>query len=155
MPQLDAFDLLYVVTGLFLQAVLVAHFALRKWAFAVAMRYGVAVYALAFPVLVITIVLIAAGKPWYQWTAGILFVSWAVVAYVVDVVWRVDWRPVGWRGPIRAGALVPYLALYLAHQMFFWWPLLRYGRGLWLAYTVLYVVSTVLNVTSHRRAEPP
>jgi hypothetical protein len=34
--------------------------------------------------------------------------------------------------------------------MFYWWPLARIDRRLWLAYAVLFVASTWLNAISHR-----
>jgi len=39
--------------------------------------------------------------------------------------------------------------LYLGTTMFYWWPLFRLSLPLWVGFTVLYVVGTILNVTSH------
>jgi hypothetical protein len=34
--------------------------------------------------------------------------------------------------------------------MFYWWPLALISRPLWYIYAVLFIVSTVLNVSSHQ-----
>lgn len=47
------------------------------------------------------------------------------------------------------GIMAPYVTLYLAMIMFHWWPLLHINRSLWIAYAVLYGISTCLNFTSH------
>ena len=43
----------------------------------------------------------------------------------------------------------PYVTLYLVTLMFYWWPLGLLGRPLWYAFGALFVMSTILNVTSH------
>jgi hypothetical protein len=45
--------------------------------------------------------------------------------------------------------MVPYVLLYLGTVMFYWWPLGLLSRPLWIAYAVLFVIGTGLNVTSH------
>jgi hypothetical protein len=55
-----------------------------------------------------------------------------------------------WRSPIRWPIFIPYLTLYLASIMFYWWPLATISRPLWYVYAVLFVVSTVLNAASHK-----
>jgi hypothetical protein len=45
------------------------------------------------------------------------------------------------------------LTLYLATIMFYWWPMAQIGRALWYAQAALFVLSTVLNLTSHKRPE--
>jgi len=34
--------------------------------------------------------------------------------------------------------------------MFYWWPLGLFSKPLWGVYAVLFIVSTILNVTSHK-----
>jgi len=87
-----------------------------------------------------------AGKVWYLWLAGILYTVWAVFGAIVDLRLHIVWR-----GPVYLPVFLPYILLYLGCQMFYWWPLLRIngGRPLWFVYTVLFVISTLLNLTSH------
>jgi hypothetical protein len=103
------------------------------------------VYALAIPVLVVSVVLLRAGRPWYEWVAGFVYTLWAAFGYLVDYA-----SPVEWRSPILWPVFVPYVGLYLAAQMLYWWPLGRIDRRLWVAYAVLFVIGTALNLASHR-----
>ncbi len=48
---------LFVIAALVIQLVLIAHFALRRWAFATDMRYGVIVYGLGIPAAIVSVVL--------------------------------------------------------------------------------------------------
>jgi hypothetical protein len=146
MSGLDTLDTLFVIASLGIQSILLVYFALRKWAFPIAMRWGWIVYALALPALALSVAQLMAGKVWYLWLAGILYVVWAVFGAIVDLVLHIEWR-----GPVYLPVLLPYILLYLGCQMFYWWPLLRMagGRPLWFVYTVLFVISTLLNVTSH------
>lgn len=144
MSGLDRFDRLFVVTSLVIQVALVVFFALRKWSFPFAMKWGWIVYALGVPAVVVSIMLIAAHKPWYLSAAGILFGVWAIFGTWVDRVQQVEWR-----SPILWPVFGPYLFLYMASLMFYWWPLARVHRPSWFIYTVLFILSTVLNVTSH------
>lgn len=146
MAGLDTLDTLFIVFGFLLQLVLIVHFAARRRAFDAAMRYGLLVYALAIPALALSVAQFDAGKPWYLWPAGFLYAGWALFGYTVEYVRRIEWRePIVW--PI----FVPYVALYLATVMFYWWPLARLDRPLWFVYGGLFVLATILNVTSHRR----
>jgi hypothetical protein len=144
MARRDRFDRLFVATSLLIQVALVAFFALVKWNFAAAMQMGWIVYALAVPAAVVSGILMRAGKPWYLCLAGVLFAAWAIFGTAVDLVWAVQWRE-----PILWPVFVPYVALYTASLMFYWWPLLRVHRASWFVYAALYVTSTLLNVTSH------
>lgn len=60
-------------------------------------------------------------------------------------------RGIEWRSPIRWSIGGLYLLLYLATVMFYWWPLATIYKPLWYVYAVLFVISTVLNTTSHRK----
>ena len=44
---------------------------------------------------------------------------------------------------------VPYVGLYFWAQMFLWWPLWDLWRAAWLAFLVLFVVNTALNIRGH------
>ena len=135
---------LYVVAAFGIEISLVVFFALRMWAFDTALQVGWIVYALAIPALAVSAVLIRAGRPASFWLAGVFYAAWAVFGYLVDVA-----NPIDWRSPILWQVLLPYVALYLAAQMLYWWPLGRIDRRLWLAFAVLFVISTVLNIASH------
>jgi hypothetical protein len=121
------------------------HFALRRWRFEFALSYGWIVYALGIPLAGVSVLLLLGGKTWSMWLGGFLYLAWAIFGYVVEYVKKVEWR-----NSIRAGILVPYILLYLATIMFYWFPLALIAKPLWYAYAVLFVASTILNVTSHK-----
>ncbi len=135
---------MFIAASVTIQIALVLFFAMRKWAFAMAMQTGWVVYALAIPAVVVSIVLLKERKAWYLWMAGFLFALWSVFGIVVDIV-----IPVAWRSPILLSIFIPYVLLYTVSQMFYWWPLLRLHRPSWFIWGALYGVSTFLNVTSH------
>ena len=144
MSGLDRFDNLFVVTAFFIQIVLLIFFALRKWMFDTAMQVGWIVYALAVPALIISVLLLMNGKSWYFWLGGFLYTAWAILGYIVDVA-----RPVAWRSPVYWPVFIPYVLLYLSTMMFYWFPIGNIYRPLWFAYAVLFVISTILNISSH------
>jgi hypothetical protein len=45
---------------------------------------------------------------------------------------------VKWRSTIRWPVAIPYVFLYLATIMFYWWPLGQFGRPLWFAYAIIF-----------------
>lgn len=135
---------LFVITAFVIQLVLIAHFALRRWAFAAAMRFGVFVYGLCIPAVIVSIALWIDGQPWYLWAAGLLYTAWAAFGYRVEYVLHINWRT-----PIRWPIFIPYVVLYLASIMFYWWPLATISRPLWFVYAALFVASAIFNVLSH------
>ncbi len=145
MAALHRDDVLFICTSFFIQIVLLIYFAIRKWNFDAALRWGWIVYALAVPAVVVSVLLLIDGKPWHLWLGGFLYAAWAIWGYIVDIA-----RPVEWRSPILWPVFIPYVLLYTSTQMFYWWPLATIWRPLWYIYAVLFVVSTVLNVSSHR-----
>lgn len=151
MDGLDNYDRLYVAVALLFQIVLIIHFALRRWRFAFALRYGPAVYALSVPAALVSVVLLSGGRPWWLWLGGFLFLAWAAFGYMVEYVRRIEWR----RPPIRWPVFGPYVLLYLATVMFYWWPLAQVSRPLWYVGAALFVASTVLNVASHSGPDAP
>jgi hypothetical protein len=145
MTKLDNLDKLFVVWAFLFQVALIVHFALRKPFFeSYTLRYGWIIYALCIPALIISIILLRGGKSWAFWTSGFLFVIYAAFGYWVDYIAKIQFR-----SPLNLPVVIPYVTLYLATVMFYWWPLLRLSRPLWGAYTVLYVIATVLNIQSH------
>jgi len=145
MTNFDNLDILFIVWALFFQTVLVVHFAVRKRFFeSYTLKFGWVAYALSIPSVVISAVLLLGGKSWSFWLGGFLFLAYAAYGYWVDYVKRIPWRK-----PLRLSIMFPYVSLYLATVMFYWWPLGLLGRPLWAAFGVLFVIGTILNVTSH------
>ena len=143
--NLDKLDRLFVFWAFLLQIVLIIHFALRKPFFeSYTMQYGWIIYALCIPAAVISIILLRAGKSWSFWLGGFLFILFAAFGYWVDYVAQIPFR-----NPLQLSVVIPYAFLYLATIMFYWWPLGLLSRKLWLIFAVLFVIGTVLNVTSH------
>jgi hypothetical protein len=146
---MSGLDTLFVIWVFFFQIVLVAHFALRKRRFeSYTVKYGWVVYALSIPAAVISIVLLLGGKSWSFWLGGFLFLVYAAYGYWVDYV-----KSIPWRKPLRLSILFPYVILYLATVMFYWWPVGLISRPLWYVYAVLFLISTALNAASHKGPE--
>jgi hypothetical protein len=145
---MDTADIIFIAWSLLVQVALVIHFALRKWAFsAYTMKYGWIVYALACPAVIVSLILLSLGQDFAFWIGGFLFLAWATYGYVTDYV-----RKVRWRTPIRWSIAGPYLTLYLATVMFYWWPVGIISRALWCVCATLFVAATVLNLASHHPA---
>jgi len=145
MAGFDNLDILFAVWAFFFQIVHIVHFAVRKRFFAsYTMKAGWIVYALSIPAVVISIVLLLGGKTWSFWLGGFLFLMYAAYGYRVDFVKKIQWR-----NPLRLSIMFPYVSLYLGTVMFYWWPLGLLSRPLWVAFAVLFVIGTILNVTSH------
>ena len=144
MPQLDPYETLFVATAFAFQLLLIVYYLLRRRSWRMVMRYGPLIYATALPLAVVSLVLFLAGKPWWLWLGGLLALAWAGYGYFVDFVKQIPWRE-----PIYPPVFFPYITLYLAMLMFYWWPLARFSRGLWLAFGALFVIASLLNVTSH------
>jgi hypothetical protein len=144
----NIFETLFAVTAILFQVILITHFALRKWNFDLAMRYGWIVYALSIPFAAISMVILMEGRSWSFWLGGFIYLVWAVFGYSVEYI-----RGIQWRSPVQWSVMGPYVTLYLAAVMFYWWPLALINKPLWYVYAVLFVVSTVLNVTSHQKKE--
>ena len=145
MSKLDNLDKLFVYWSFLFQIVLIFHFAFRKWLFeSYTPKYGWLVYALCIPGAVISLVLLLGGKSCYFWLGGFLFVIYASYGYWIDYVKQIQWR-----NPLQLTIAFPYIFLYLSTVMFYWWPLARLSRPLWVAYTFLFIIATILNITSH------
>ena len=145
MFELDNLDSLFVVWAFTFQIVLIVHFAIRKRLYeSYTQKYGWLVYALSIPAVVISIILMLGGKSWSFWLGGFLFLLFAIYGYRIDYVKKIQWRK-----PLNLSIMFPYVFLYLATVMFYWWPLGILSRPLWYVFAVLFVVGTVLNITSH------
>ena len=139
-------ETLFVVTSFLFQLILIIHFSLRKWRFNLATRHGWIVYALSIPAAAISFFLILDGMIWSFWLAGFLYLAWASYGYIVEYRKKIEWR-----NPIRWSVFGPYIFLYLATVMFYWFPLALIDKSLWYAYAALFVISTFLNVASHKK----
>ena len=145
MTGFDNLDILFIVWALFFQTVLVVHFAVRKRFFeSYTLKFGWVMYALSIPAVVISVVLLLGGKSWSFWLGGFLFLAYAAYGYWVDFV-----KGISWRKPLQPSIAFPYVLLYLATVMFYWWPLNLLSRPLWFVVAVLFVVGSILNITSH------
>jgi len=145
MFDLDYLDILFVIWAFFFQIALIIHFALRKRFFeSYTMNVGWIVYALSVPAVVISIVLLLGSKTWSFWLGGFLFLIFAAYGYWIDYVKKIQWRK-----PLRLSIMFPYVFLYLSTVMFYWWPLALLDRSLWIVFAVLFIIGTILNVTSH------
>ncbi len=146
MLGLDNLEFLFAVTAFLFQIVLIVHFALRKWRFETALRYGWIVYALSVPAATVSAWLLVGSRTWSLWLGGFIYLAWAILGYRVEYTKAIEWRD-----PIRWSIFGPYVLLYLATVMFYWFPLALVSKPLWYAYAALFVVSTILNVTSHKK----
>jgi len=142
---MDKLDKLYVIWAFLFQVILIVHFAIRKPLFeSYTEKYGWIVYALCIPAAIISIILLRGGKSWHYWLGGFLFVIYAIFGFWIDFVAKIQFR-----NPLKISVVIPYVLLYLATVMFYWWPLWPLSRLLWGVYLVLYVIATILNITSH------
>ena len=142
---LDNLDTLFVVWAFFFQIVLIMHFAVRKKYFeSYTKKYGWLVYALCFPAALISIILLLGGKTLSFWLGGFLFLIYAAYGYWIDYI-----KQIPWRNPLRKDIMFPYVTLYLTTVMFYWWPLGMLSRPLWFVFAVLFVIGSILNITSH------
>lgn len=145
MSDTSSLNALFVATSFLFQLILIVHFALRKWRFEVAIRYGWIVYLLSIPAAIVSIILLLGGVTWSLWLGGFLYLVWAAYGYTVEYIRKIEWR-----SPIRWSVFGPYLFLYLATVMFYWWPLRLIDKSFWYIYTVMFIISTFLNTTSHK-----
>ena len=118
MHGINNLQTLFVVCAFLFQIILIIHFALRKWHFDFAMRYGLIIYALSIPAALGSIFLLSSGITWSIWLSGYLYLIWAIFGYTVEYLKKIEWRD-----PIRWSIFGPYVLLYLATCMFYWFPL--------------------------------
>jgi hypothetical protein len=145
MIDLHGLESLFVVWSFLFQLSLLIHFTLRKWRFNLAIHYGWIVYALSIPAVILSMVLLLNGESWYLYLGGFIYLIWAVYGYWVEYIQQIQWRH-----PVRWSVLGPYVTLYLATVMFYWWPLALIYKPLWYAYGVLFAINTLFNITSHQ-----
>jgi hypothetical protein len=145
MQKLDSLDRLFIAWAFFFQIALIVHFAIRKPLLeSYTTKYGWIVYALCIPAVAVSIIILRGGKDWSYWIGGFLFLLFSAFGFWVDYVVKIQFR-----NPLRADVAIPYVGLYLAPEMFYWWPLWNLSHPLWLVFGILYVIATILNITSH------
>jgi hypothetical protein len=110
----------------------------------VAERFGWVAYAFGALGIPAGLWLIANGASWRLFAGPLLFAAWAAFGAWADLVRRVEWRQ-----PILWSVLGPYVTLYLAAQMFLWWPLWNFWRLGWVVYLLLFIANTILNIRGH------
>jgi hypothetical protein len=143
--QLDKYDRLFIITAFAFQILLIVFFFIRKNSPETAIRYGWIVYALSLAALVISALIFRGGMPIWFWLGGVLYGIWAAFGFSVEYLLGLG----GWRDPINWIILIPYVLLYLATIMFYWWPVGMLSRPLWYVYAGLFALSTWLNISSH------
>ncbi|MFQ5651250.1 MAG: hypothetical protein ACE5IY_15030 [bacterium] len=106
----DIYRSLYVIFALFLQVLLIVHFAVRVWRPGIELQWGWLVYIIAgLPALILGILFIATRQPWYTSAALLIFFVWAAFGYAVDILHPVDWRG----APIMWSVFIPYVILFV------------------------------------------
>jgi hypothetical protein len=145
MSSLSPVLIVYVTNAFIFQILLCAHFAIRKRRQSFAIRWGWVVYALGIPAALMSVAILVAGYPWYYWLAGFLYLAWGAYGYSLEYLWGNQ----SWRSPFQWKVGGPYLSLYLAAVMLYWWPLSLIYKPFWYIYLSLFLLGTLLNVTSH------
>jgi hypothetical protein len=133
-------QVLFAVFAFLFQFILIIHFSLRKWRFGFAIKYGWIVYWLSIPAVVASVIILIDGLRLSFWISGFLYLLWASFGYTVEYIKKMEWRR-----PIRWQIFGPYIFLYLATIMFYWFPLALLARPLWYIYALLFILSTILN----------
>jgi len=142
----DTLQALFVVFAFLMQVLLIINFVARNWKPSFERKYGWLIYAMGIPGITLGILFLVGDQPWYIVAAPFVYSIWGAFGYFVDI-----YRPVQWRSPSRWSVFIPYVALFMASQFFFWIPLWYVGLGYWITYTAMYVINTGLNIYSHRR----
>ncbi|HET7420766.1 MAG TPA: hypothetical protein VFL27_10320 [Candidatus Dormibacteraeota bacterium] len=136
----------FVAFALASQAILFVYFAARRWRPRSAERYGWLAYAFGATGLAVGAAIALGGGSWRLYAGPLLFTAWAAFGAWADLLARTEWRR-----PVRWSVFGPYVLLYLAAQMFLWWPMWEEWRMGWAVYLVLFVGSTALNLAGHAR----
>jgi hypothetical protein len=126
------------------QIMLVAYFLDRLWRPVAADKYGWIVYGMGVPALFLAVLFIADGDERRWWLGPLLFAVWALYGATLDVFAKIQWRD-----PIRWPYFGPFVALYSAAQVMLWIPLWFVSPWVWGVYSVLFGISTGLNIRGH------
>jgi len=71
------------------------------------MKLGISTILMAIPAIVIASLNTTAGREWVYWVMPLIFVAWAILALVVDVIRKEEFRQ-----PRNPKILVPFLLLF-------------------------------------------
>lgn len=134
----------FALFGIATQLALVVFFAARRWVPDRALLFGRFAYSAAGFGLPLGAWLAIDGQSWRLWAGPLMLAAWAAFGATLDL-----WRKVQWRDPIVPRLFAPFVTLYFLAQMFLWWPLLDIARTAWVAFTILFVVNTLLNLLGH------
>ncbi len=145
MLGLDKYDSTFVIWAFVLQICLIVLFAIRKSNLELILKYGWVFYLLCIPAVIVSVLMLRAGKDWSFWIGGFIFLVWAIFGLLVEYGLGLH----QWRNPIIWSVLVPYVVLYLGTIMFYWFPVGILSRPLWYIYGVLFALGTYFNITSH------
>ncbi len=149
MSNTDPLLIGYVVFGFAFQSLLTLNFAARNWRPQLERQYGWIIYALGLIALAIGVLMLIDQRVWYFVAAPLSLALWAAYGFRVDV-----WRPIAWRSPPRWSIFGPYVGLFVASLLLYWASMWAVGVGYWIAFGVMYLLHTALNVYSHRRNPP-
>jgi hypothetical protein len=141
---LDKYDTLFVGWAFIFQICLIAFFEIRKSNLDLILRHGWIFYLLSIPAIIVSFILLRAGKGWSFWIGGFIFLIWAMFGLFVEYKFKIQWR-----NPIRWFVFIPYVVLYLGTNMFYWFPVGIIRQSLWYIYALFFALSTYLNITSH------
>lgn len=145
MLGLDKYDSTFVIWAFVLQICLIVLFAIRKSNLELILQYGWVFYLLCIPAVIVSVLMLRAGKDWSFWIGGFIFLVWAIFGLLIEYGLGLH----QWRNPIIWSVLVPYVVLYLGTIMFYWFPVGILSRPLWYIYGVLFALGTYFNITSH------
>jgi hypothetical protein len=150
MLEQNIWQSLFVAFAFTSQVLLIFNFATLKWKPHIQRRWGWIVYAAGMIALPLAVLFWMNGLAWYFQLAFALYMVWAIFGSIVDIL-----KPVNWRAPIRWSIFLTYVILYIAAQFSFWIPLWFVWLGYWIVYTALYMISTVLNISTHFQPNNP
>ena len=134
----------FVIWAFIFQICLILLYAIRKSNLDLILKYGWIFYLLSIPAVIVSVLMLRAGKGWSFWIGGYIFLLWAIFGLIVEYGFRIQWRD-----PILWSIFVPYVVLYLGTIMFYWFPVGILSRPLWYIFGVLFALGTYLNITSH------
>jgi hypothetical protein len=139
----------YVGFAFLVQTLLIINFTARNWKPEIERAYGWIIYALGAPSVILGALMYVEDQPWFFVVPPLLYFMWAVFGYFVDL-----WRPIAWRTPPRWSIFLPYVGLFAGSLILFWVSMWYVGLIYWIAFGVMYVIETILNIYSHRRMKP-
>jgi hypothetical protein len=138
--------IVYVALVFLLQLLLIAMFAVRWRDEKRGTLIGYAVYAMAFPMAIAGVLLWNSGAATIYWIGCLVFVLWAILGTIIDII-----KPVEWRYPPRLPLFIPYVCLFGASLMLLWIPLWYIHPVTWIIYAVLYAIQTGFLIYAHSR----